>query len=216
MINIQIRGLKLKSCIGSLSNFEVNDMMNCIKLEKRPLADILLEKNKFGLWQNFDDVYSINSSLLTTNSELQITYFDENDYYHDGYTFFRINPDELLKKKIKLLLEFPKSDYFIINTGIFQGNCFETDLKGQSYKSFSKENLRLDSIDISWANKKCIHKIYFKDLELKDMKKNKNEMIQFTTMIIKPELDLPFQKIDNMKIFQRSNKIYKVDNNLLK
>ena len=79
MLNFQIRGLKLESYVGGLSKFEVSDMMDLIKVEKKPLTELLLKENKFGLWKNFDDVLKIESPLLISNSELQVTYFDEDD-----------------------------------------------------------------------------------------------------------------------------------------
>ena len=212
MLNFQIRGFKLESCIGSLSKFDFSDMMNCIKLEKKSLAEIIFEENKYGNWRNFNDIIRIKNPILSKNSELQITYFDENDYYNDGYTFFRTNPEKLSKKKLKILLNIPNTDYLIINSAIFQGNCFETDLKNQNHNQFSKKNLHIDYADITWIDKKCIHKIYFKEKELLDGKKRKNQLIRFTTMIIKPKEDTFMNEINNMDLIQRSDKIYE-DNN---
>ena len=214
MLNFQIRGLKLESYIGGLSKFEVSDMMDFIKVEKKPLTELLLKENKFGLWKNFDDVLKIESPLLISNSELQITYFNENDYYHDGYTFYRSNPKKLKKTESELVFKLPESEYLIINTGIFYGNCFETDLKDESYEFFTPEDIFLDSVKVSWSDKKYINKIYFKDLELIDNKKRKEQIIQLTTMIIKPELNHSSLEVNNMNLIQRSDKIYESDTQL--
>ena len=208
MLNFQIRGLKIESCVGTLSNFEVTDMMDFVKTEKKPLTELLLKKNKFGLWKNFDDVLKIESPLLVANSELQITYFDENDYYHDGYTFYRTNPKKLKKKESNLFFELPESEYLMINTGIFHGNCFETDLKDENYKFFTPRDIYLDCTRVSWSNKRYINKIFFKDLELINSKKRKEQIVQLTTMIIKLELDDSALKVSNMNLIQRSDKIY--------
>ena len=214
MLNFQIRGLKLESCVGGLSKFEVSDMMDLIKIEKKPLTELLLKENKFGLWKNFDDVLKIESPLLISNSELQVTYFDEDDYYHDGYTFYRSNPRELKKTESELVFELPESEYLIINTGIFYGNCFETDLKGESYEFFRPEDISLNCVKVSWSDKKYINKVFFKDLELINSKKRKEQIVQLTTMIIKPELNHSSLKVNHMNLFQRSDKIYESDTQL--
>ena len=207
MLNFQIRGYKLESCIGSLSKFDFSDIINCIKLEKKPLTELIFEENNFGHWKNFDDIIKISTPLLSRDSELQVTYFDENDYYNDGYTFFRANPDKLSRKDLKLYLDIPNTDYLILNSAIFQGNCFETDINDQSYNHFTKQDIHIDCMDISWIDKRTISKIYFRGNELKDKVKEKNQLIRFTTMIIKPDKDTFMTQIDNMDLIQRSDKI---------
>ena len=208
MLNFQIRGYKLESCIGSLSKFDFSDMINCIKLEKKPLTELIFEENNFGHWKNFDDIIKISTPLLSRDSELQVTYFDENDYYNDGYTFFRVNPNKLSRKDLKLYLDIPNTDYLILNSAIFQGNCFETDINDQSYNHFTKQDIHIDCMDISWIDKRTISKIYFRGNELKDKIKEKNQLIRFTTMIIKPNKDTFMTQIDNMDLIQRSDKVY--------
>ena len=208
MLNFQIRGYKLESCIGSLSKFDFSDMINCIKLEKKPLTELIFEEHNFGHWKNFDDIIKISTPLLSRDSELQVTYFDENDYYNDGYTFFRANPDKLSRKDLKLYLDIPNTDYLILNSAIFQGNCFETDINDQSYNHFTKQDIHIDCMDISWIDKRTISKIYFRGNELKDKVKEKNQLIRFTTMIIKPDKDTFMTQIDNMDLIQRSDKVY--------
>ena len=208
MLNFQIRGYKLESCIGSLSKFDFSDMINCIKLEKKPLTELMFEEHNFGHWKNFDDIIKISTPLLSIDSELQVTYFDENDYYNDGYTFFRANPDKLSRKDLKLYLDIPNTDYLILNSAIFQGNCFETDINDQSYNHFTKQDIHIDCMDISWIDKRTISKIYFRGNELKDKVKEKNQLIRFTTMIIKPNKDTFMTQIDNMDLIQRSDKVY--------
>ena len=208
MLNFQIRGFKLESCIGSLSKFDFSEMINCIKLEKKPLTELIFEEHNFGHWKNFDDIIKISTPLLSRDSELQVTYFDENDYYNDGYTFFRANPDKLLRKDLKLYLDIPNTDYLILNSAIFQGNCFETDINDESYNHFTKQDIHIDCMDISWIDKRTISKIYFRGNELKDKVKEKNQLIRFTTMIIKPDKDTFMTQIDNMDLIQRSDKVY--------
>ena len=208
MLNFQIRGYKLESCIGSLSKFDFSEMINCIKLEKKPLTELIFEEHNFGHWKNFDDIIKISTPLLSRDSELQVTYFDENDYYNDGYTFFRVNPDKLLRKDLKLYLDIPNTDYLILNSAIFQGNCFETDINEESYNHFTKQDIHIDCMDISWIDKRTISKIYFRGNELKDKVKEKNQLIRFTTMIIKPDKDTFMTQIDNMDLIQRSDKVY--------
>ena len=208
MLNFQIRGYKLESCIGSLSKFDFSDMINCIKLEKKPLTELIFEEHNFGHWKDFDDIIKISTPLLSRDSELQVTYFDENDYYNDGYTFFRANPDKLSKRDLKLYLDIPNTDYLILNSAIFQGNCFETDINDQSYNHFTKQDIHIDCMDISWIDKRTISKIYFRGNELKDKVKEKNQLIRFTTMIIKPDKDTFMTQIDNMDLIQRSDKVY--------
>ena len=50
------------------------------------------------------------------------------------------------KKDSRLFFELPESEYLIINTGIFYGNCFETDLRDESYEFFTPEDIFLDCV----------------------------------------------------------------------
>ena len=91
---------------------------------------------------------------------------------------------------------------------IFQGNCFETDINDQSYNHITKKDIHVDCMDISWIDKRTISKIYFRGNELKDKVKEKNQLIRFTTMIIKPDKETFMTQIDNMDLIQRSDKVY--------
>ena len=109
---------------------------------------------------------------------------------------------------MKLYLDIPNTDYLILNSAIFQGNCFETDINDESYNHFTKQDIHIDCMDISWIDKRTISKIYFRGNELKDKVKEKNQLIRFTTMIIKPDKDTFMTQIDNMDLIQRSDKVY--------
>ena len=113
-----------------------------------------------------------------------------------------------------MFFELPDSEYLIINTGIFYGNCFETDLKDESYEFFTPRDIYLDCIKVSWSDKKYINKIFFKNLELVNGTKRKEQIVQFTTMIIKPELNRSSTKVNDMNLIQRSDKIYEADTSL--
>ena len=74
--------------------------------------------------------------------------------------------------------------------------------------TFTKQDIHIDCMDISWIDKRTISKIYFRGNELKDKVKEKNQLIRFTTMIIKPDKDTFMSQIDNMDLIQRSDKVY--------
>ena len=59
-----------------------------------------------------------------------------------------------------------------------------------------------------------LNEIFFKDLELVNNKKRKEQIIQLTTMIIKPELHRSSLKVNDMNLIQRSDKIYESDTQL--
>ena len=69
-------------------------------------------------------------------------------------------------------------------------------------------------ISFTLSDERYINKIFFKGLELINSKKHKEQIIQLTTMIIKPELNHSSLKVNDMNLIQRSDKIYESDTQL--
>ena len=58
------------------------------------LSEILLDKNKF----NLNNSEKLTLPVVTNDSEIIITSFTEDDYYSDGYSFFREKVDKMTDK----------------------------------------------------------------------------------------------------------------------
>ena len=85
MLNIQVRGSKVDSVVGSISQEQMNRVFDDIKDKKYSLAEIMLNSE----WQLHDDIFSSSTPIITPESELIITSYDSNDYYSEGHSFFR-------------------------------------------------------------------------------------------------------------------------------
>ena len=77
MLNFQIRGYKLESCIGSLSKFDFSDMINCMKLEKRTLTELIFEDNNFACVNRYTKL--IHAEIF--EATLTAVTFKENQVY---------------------------------------------------------------------------------------------------------------------------------------
>lgn len=186
MLNFQIRGTKVESTASLLGENQFNSMYDFSASSKISIPAMLLGKNPFGYWRDFKDLFSYEASLNNKENEIHITYYDDNDYYSDGYTFCRakiididISRTTPFQKNIKLF------SYVMINTGFYYGNCFEADLEGIEMKFFDIKQLRAEKKNAFWINQNTISKLKYNGIELNNQAKSKNELQCLNTIILK-------------------------------
>ena len=125
MLNIQVRGSKVDSVVGSISQEQINRVFDDIKDKKYSLAEIMLNSE----WQLHDDIFSSSTPIITSESELIITSYDSNDYYSEGHSFFRSKVTDIMQKiPIQNSIDFKDQLYIITHCAISYGNSFETEL----------------------------------------------------------------------------------------
>ena len=85
MLNIQVRGFLAKIKVRSISKKQKEFLHTNISNSKTNLTEIV--ESQFET--DFLSVNEIVLPIVTDDAELIVTSFPENDYYSDGYSFFR-------------------------------------------------------------------------------------------------------------------------------
>ena len=173
MLNIQIRGFLSKIEIQSISESEKNFLLNFIGDSKMTLSEILLDKNKF----NLNNSEKLTLPVVTNDAEIIITSFTEDDYYSDGYSFFREKVDEMTDKS-SILDNIAVENYGLIKEKIYYGCSFEGNVKEVGYQNFDKHNFDIETVTIPFLKKTFIHNIFLCNQKIHDELKSKNQFIK--------------------------------------
>ena len=86
---------------------------------------ILTDKNFI---EKYDGILSLKAPLIDFSSELSITDYDQNDYYSDGYTFFRSPLNELNILEKNNFIDLFDEDLFILSIQSDYGSSFAGNL----------------------------------------------------------------------------------------
>ena len=178
MINIQIRGFLSKIEIQPISESEKNFLLNFIGDSKMTLSEILLDKNKF----NSNSSKKLMFPIVTDDAEIIITSFAENDYYSDGYAFFREKVNNMTDKA-STLENLALKDYGIIKEKIYYGCSFESNVKEVNYKNFDKNNVDIETVSIPFMKKNYINNVFFCNQKIHDVIKSKNQFIKHKAVL---------------------------------
>ena len=173
MINIQIRGFLSKIEIHSISESEKNFLLNFIGDSKMTLSEILLDTNRF----NLKSFKKLTFPVVTNDTEIIITSFTEDDYYSDGYSFFR---EKVIKMtdKASILENIAVENYGLIKEKTYYGCSFETNVKKVNYENFNKDNFDIETVTIPFLKKTFIHNIFLCNQKIHDEIKSKNQFIK--------------------------------------
>ena len=163
MLNIQIRGFLSKIEIQPISESEKNFLLNFIGDSKMTLSEILLDKNKF----NLNNSEKLTLPVVTNEAEIIITSFTENDYYSDGYSFFREKVDKMTDKS-SILDNIAVENYGLIKEKIYYGCSFESNVKEVNYQNFDKHNFDIETVTIPFLKKTFIHNIFIRNQKIHD------------------------------------------------
>ena len=173
MLNIQIRGFLSKIEIQPISESEKNFLLNFIGDSKMTLSEILLDKNKF----NLNNSEKLTLPVVTNDAEIIITSFIENDYYSDGYSFFREKVDKMTDKA-SIFDNIAVENYGLIKEKIYYGCSFEGNVKEVGYQNFDKHNFDIETVTIPFLKKTFIHNIFLRNQKIHDELKSKNQFIK--------------------------------------
>ena len=173
MLNIQIRGFLSKIEIQPISESEKNFLLNFIRDSKMTLSEILLDKNKF----NLNNSEKLTLPVVTYDAEIIITSFTEDDYYSDGYSFFREKVDKMTDKA-SILDNIAVENYGLIKEKIYYGCSFEGNVKEVGYQNFDKHNFDIETVTIPFLKKTFIHNIFLRNQKIYDELKSKNQFIK--------------------------------------
>ena len=151
MLNIQIRGFLAKMSISSLTSEEKDTLLYSIRDTKMTLTELLESTKSIG----FDKSFKLSFPMITQDAEIIITSFAEDDYYSDGYSFFRERLN-LITDKASDYNGIDINDYGLIKQSNYYGCSFEADLKDYNYQTFNKDKIDIETIQIPILNKTFI------------------------------------------------------------
>ena len=202
MINIQIRGNLIEVVLEKLSSSEISKLQKTATPQISLLNDI--EKQKINTHKN---IYRSILPIIDENLELQVSSFDNDNYYDDGYTFFRSNLDNIghQDKDITISLEKINIEYFLIKLNYGYGAGFETEIIDLDYKSFETDKLNFKSTFLFKKYNRVLHSLSLNYLGLEDLGRNKLEILKTEILLVKSnkrlkELDLSTKISDQVKI----------------
>tara|TARA_B000000475_G_scaffold246197_1_gene219768 strand:- start:39 stop:668 length:630 start_codon:yes stop_codon:yes gene_type:complete len=202
MINIQIRGNLIEVVLEKLSSSEISKLQKTATPQISLLSDI--EKQKINTHKN---IYRSILPIIDENLELQVSSFDNDNYYDDGYTFFRSNLDNIghQDKDITISLEKINIEYFLIKLNYGYGAGFETEIIDLDYKSFETDKLNFKSTFLFKKYNRVLHSLSLNYLGLEDLGRNKLEILKTEILLVKSnkrlkELDLSTKISDQVKI----------------
>ncbi|MFL2983619.1 MAG: hypothetical protein ACJZ12_04430 [Candidatus Neomarinimicrobiota bacterium] len=179
MLNFQIRGYGMILNAGILSNKKMSLLLNKIKLEKRSLAQIMYEEE----WKNHTDIYSRTLPIISEQAELIVTSFNPKNYYEDGYSFYRSKINEHTQIPEELPIKPTKENALIVNKSIYFGCSFEAQLNTLDHKYFNKDYLSISTLTTPLYQNYLVNEIFFNNLKLNNLKRNKYELVQFCSNI---------------------------------
>jgi len=164
MVNIQIRGNLIEVVLEKLSSSEIS------KLQKTSVPQISLlndiEKQKINTTKN---IYRNILPIIDESLELQVSSFENDNYYDDGYTFFRSNLDDIDHQDKDITIPFGKIniEYFLIKLNYGYGAGFETEIIDLDYKSFETDKLNFNSTFLFEKYNQVMHSLSLNYLVLK-------------------------------------------------
>ena len=182
MVNIQIRGNLIEVVLEKLSANKISKLQKTTTPQISLLRDI--EKQKINTHNN---IYRNILPVIDDSLELQVSSFDNDNYYDDGYTFFRSNLDNIghQDKNITILLEKIDIEYFLIKLNYGYGAGFETEIIDLDYKSFETDKLNFNSTFLFEKYNQVLHSLSLNYLSLEDLGRNKFEILRTDILLVK-------------------------------
>ena len=182
MVNIQIRGNLIEVVLEKLSAKKISKLQKTATPQISLLRDI--EKQKINTHNN---IYRNILPVIDDSLELQVSSFDNDNYYDDGYTFFRSNLDNIghQDKNITILLEKIDIEYFLIKLNYGYGAGFETEIIDLDYKSFETDKLNFNSTFLFEKYNQVLHSLSLNYLNLEDLERNKFEILKTEILLVK-------------------------------
>ena len=180
MINIQIRGNLIDIEMTSISKYNF-DSFSKGEFSNNQIKDFLINS------PDCRTIYKSTLPIIEQNSELQVTSFENNNYYDDGYTFHRSSLNDINSKDVNLKtsLDAEGKKYIIILLKYGYGAAFETELMDLDYRNFENNELQNNATKLFNGANKVITSMKLNYLPLEDLGRSKYDVISEQTMFFK-------------------------------
>ena len=172
MVNIQIRGNLIDIEMISISKYNF-DNFSTGKFSNDHIMDFLSNSS------DCTTIYKSTLPIIEQNSEFQVTSFENDNYYDDGYTFLRSNLSDINSKEVNLeiSLDTEGKKYIIIIVKYGYGAAFETELMDLDYRNFESNELQNSSTKLFGGANRVITSMKLNHLPLEDLKRSKYDIV---------------------------------------
>ena len=203
MLNIQIRGQLFDICLYGLSSNTFTSILDNHNNTSEYFYCAHSGKQKI----EYDNIFSISLPIFSEGTEIQITSYNNDDYYDEGHTYYRSGLNVIKKEKNDFMLTPFKNSYdyilFVIHHAY--GTALETELFDLDYSSFSINNFTSFFGDVPWSKKHILYNFKMNHLPIIDMNRKKYGIIKTESSIYKVN---PRLKRNNSLFFDEYKKIY--------
>ena len=172
MVNIQIRGNLIDIEMISISKYNFDNFLTG-EFSNDQIKDFLINS------PDCKTIYKSTLPIIEQNSELQVTSFENDNYYDDGYTFLRSNFNNINSKDVtlKISLDAEWKKYIIIHLKYGYGTAFETELMDLDYRNFESNEIQNSSTKLFDGAKRVITSMKLNYLPLEDLSRSKYDII---------------------------------------
>ena len=172
MVNIQIRGNLIDIEMISISKYNF-DNFSTRKFSNDHIKDFLSNSS------DCTTIYKSTLPIIEQNSELQVTSFENDNYYDDGYTFLRSNLNDISSKDVtlKISLGVEGKKYIIILLKYGYGAAFETELMDLDYRNFENNEIQNSSTKLLDGANRVITSMNLNYLPLEDLRRSKYDIV---------------------------------------
>ena len=172
MVNIQIRGNLIDIEMISISKYNF-DNFSTGEFSNDQIKDFLINS------PDCKTIYKSTLPIIEQNSELQVTSFENDNYYDDGYTFLRSNLNDISSKDVtlKISLGVERKKYIIILLKYGYGAAFETELMDLDYQNFESNEVQNSSTKLFGGANRVITSMKLNHLPLEDLKRSKYDIV---------------------------------------
>ena len=181
MVNIQIRGNLIRLDLKTVPDSE--EFISIINSNSHIDLKNYIKKTR----SEQKVIYKNTLPVIDSDCEISVTSFENDNYYDDGYTFFRSNLDTLntLDEDFKIPLEVPRNDYFLLDIKYGYGAGFETEIIDLNYENFEAEVLKVHRTKIFENGKDIVRTLKLNYLDLEDLGRNKFDFSTTQSYVIK-------------------------------
>ena len=172
MVNIQIRGNLIDIEITSISKYNFDNFSKG-EFSNDHIKDFLSNSS------DCTTIYKSTLPIIEQNSEFQVTSFENDNYYDDGYTFLRSNLSDISSKDVnlKISLDAEGKKYIIILIKYGYGAAFETELMDLDYQNFESNEVQNSSTKLFGGANRVITSMKLNHLPLEDLKRSKYDIV---------------------------------------
>ena len=181
MVNIQIRGPLVHIKVNQFTKNVITDMMD----KEKNISEFIFKNKDL---KNFNNIFNNTFPMLSTTSEIQVSSFENDNYYDEGHTYYRASLESIIsgKKDCKIHLKGSLTKNTVISFMSGYGTGFETEIIDFDYKNFSPSGITCLSSSTFWSKHEITHGININYLTLQDLGRTKYQITSIHSYVLNP------------------------------